>query len=187
MIPPWLTESENVKVLGFPMSQNRLSVPAWSYAMEKYPPARIIELGSYNGGFALCLGFHARQINCAIHSFDICKCPSEGWEHIAAYTGVNFSLCDVLKEPQPVANLIIQPGRTFLLCDNGNKIEEFKLFAPCLKPGDVIAAHDYYTDYWQAGAEITPEAVAETVIRLRLMRWMPEVFNMCGWLAYMRS
>lgn len=35
-------------------------------------------------------------------------------------------------------------ARKFIYCDNGNKVEEMELYRSILKPGDVIACHDYY-------------------------------------------
>lgn len=187
MIPHWLSESVNVNVMGYPMNQNRLAVPAWSYAMEVYPPQRIVELGSYNGGFTICLGFHARKIGCLIHSFDVMKAPTEGWEREAEFVNAGFYQMDVFANRDRIGHLIRDLGRTFLLCDNGKKIEEFNTFAKYLKPGDVIGAHDFMTPCWQAGNEITISDVVQTVSQCGLTRWMPEVFDMAGWLVYRKG
>lgn len=34
-------------------------------------------------------------------------------------------------------------GKAFVLCDNGNKPAEIDAYAPLIRPGDYIAAHDY--------------------------------------------
>lgn len=187
MIPAWLTESTDIRVLGYPMNQNRLAVPAWSYAMEKLPPMRIVELGSYNGGFIICLGLHAKLIGCRVYSWDVCKCPTEGWGVIAEFLNVKFFQADVFANEAAVARLITMPGCTYLLCDNGNKIQEFNTFAKYLKPGDVIGGHDYATEYWKAGSEINVESVAASVAEHKLQRWMPEVFDLAGWLVYRKA
>jgi len=40
-----------------------------------------------------------------------------------------------------------RPERKLLFCDNGDKKREINLFGPLLKPGDVLAAHDFGTEW----------------------------------------
>ncbi len=54
VIPPYNAVGPN-SFLGLPMCQNRFAVPTWSYAMEILPPAQIIELGTYGGGFTVAI------------------------------------------------------------------------------------------------------------------------------------
>jgi hypothetical protein len=42
-----------------------------------------------------------------------------------------------------IEELIVESGTTILCCDNGDKPREFATFAPVLKPGDLIAVHDW--------------------------------------------
>jgi hypothetical protein len=49
MIPLFNLDGNSTRPLGMAMCQNRLAVPTWSYAMEIHPPARVLEIGSYNG------------------------------------------------------------------------------------------------------------------------------------------
>lgn len=46
-----------------------------------------------------------------------------------------------------VFDLLSNNGKVLLLCDGGNKKEEFERYSDLLKSGDVIMAHDYSYDY----------------------------------------
>ena len=57
---------------------------------------------------------------------------------------------------------VAKPGRTVVLCDNGNKVLEFNLFATYLKPGDFIFTHDYAHS----------QAYFETHIQEKIWNWL---------------
>lgn len=172
--------------MGFPMNQNRLAVPSWSYAMEKLPPWRILELGYYNGGFTCAIGIHAWAIGAKILSYDIQEVEA-GAKRLGAFLGIEFRQQDVFSEAAlaDMKAFIGGYGTTFVLCDNGNKKREFRMLAPFLKPGDVIAAHDYWIKpEWWPCQEIKLEDVADVVAEHGLERFMPEVFDEAAWLVY---
>jgi hypothetical protein len=195
MIP--LFDSSSVrqqKILGFPMNQNRMAVPTWSYAMELEPPRRIIELGAYNGGFTICLALHVYNLRvndhreCRIYSYDLCDAPTSHWGRLASELGIIFTTGNVFDNEAKIAALIKEPGPTWLLCDNGSKVKEFNTFAQYLKPGDVIAAHDYFTgpEVW-CSSEIFPADVADTVKEFSLEPWLQEHFDLAAWLVYKKK
>lgn len=177
------------------MSQNRLAAPTWSYAMEVYPPDRIIEIGTGDGGLTTCLGLHAKMIGAKVISYDR-KRPNEIIEPIARGLGVDFRLrLDIWAHQAEVASLIASPGRVFLLCDGGDKKREFATFAKFLKPGDLVASHDYdaiheanrdidqLSRYWP-WSEIQQKDVADTVASEALEPFLQEHFDYAGWLVY---
>jgi predicted O-methyltransferase YrrM len=197
MIPLFETDGTSTCPLGLPMCQNRLAVPTWSYAMEKLPPRQIVEIGSYNGGLATALGLHARVIGAQLFTYDI-NAQSEAIVPIGKLLGVNFRVADVWEREAEIADIIRRPGSSFVLCDGGNKPRELATFVRYLKPGDVIAAHDYdamheanattpqLERYWPF-SEIT-RAVAEKAIAPYpdLAPWMQEHFDCAGWIVYRR-
>lgn len=190
MIPYYQQSGEPSRVLGFPMNQNRAAVPTWSYAMEVLPPKRIVELGAYNGGFTTAIGVHAYRIGCEVHSFDLAKCPNEEWQALSDFLGIKFYTADMF-EPETVAQiigLIQSPGITYLLCDGGNKAKEVNFFAPYLKPGDIIGAHDYCSDsrIW-CGGEIIYSQVADTVNFCGLQPFLQADFDLAAWLVFKRG
>lgn len=185
IIPPYNAVG-NTCPLGFPMQQNRLAVPTWSYAMECHPPARIIEIGSYNGGFTIAIGVHARQIGARVISYDVAQAPHESLAAMAEFLGIEFRTADVWTIEPEIAHLIALPGVTFVLCDGGNKKRELATFAKYLKPGDVIAAHDYVSpgSVWWAWSEIGAEDGAAAASSCDLEPWLQEHFDTAGWLVF---
>lgn len=188
MIPLTLDDPSSgaVHVLGMPMNQNRLSVPTWSYAMEVYPPKRIIEFGSYNGGFTIALAVHAWNIGANVFSVDIMEAPSEEFRPLARFLGITFYKGDLFLFEDGLKDLIRCRGVTYLLCDGGDKPKEFQGFSKYLKHGDVIAAHDFHTPYWNC-SEITLAEVAESVREHNLKPFMQEHFDCAGWLAFRKE
>lgn len=190
MIPLFEYNGQPANPLGFPMCQNRLAVPVWSYAMEKYPPGIIIEIGSLNGGFTTALGVHAWRIGCGIHSFDVTKAPNEDWLPLAKLLNINFHQIDCFSQGGIflIEKYLRSQKRVFLLCDGGNKATEFNTFAKFLKPGDLIAAHDYCVkEEWWPWGEIKMSDVAETVKRENLTPFMQEHFDMTGWMVFKKE
>lgn len=50
--------------------------------------------------------------------------------------------------------LLDSPGPCLILCDGGDKPKELRLYAPLLRSGDWIAAHDYGTEVKEADAQL---------------------------------
>ena len=65
---------------------------------------------------------------------------------------------DIFENADEIIVLIQKPGITVLFCDGGNKVREFKTFAPHLKKGDIIAVHDWMT-------EIFPENTQDFAVK----------------------
>jgi hypothetical protein len=170
--------------MGFDMNQNRLAVPVWSYAFDLAEPQRVIELGSYNGGFTMALAFAGWTEGITLYSWDLMEAPKEEWRDLAKFLGVHFVRGDIW-EPGHfnwIAKLIALPGKTFVLCDGGDKTREVKEFSKFLKPGDVIAAHDIMSEYWLSTVEFFPDKIKEELAPLEL--WLPDLFKIAGWVAY---
>src|SRR4029077_11527840 len=144
MIPLYETSGKSTSPLGMAMCQNRLAVPTWSYAMEVLPPARIVELGTYSGGLTIALGVHAYHIGAQVITYERSKAPDQRFEALGKFLGITFrDEVDIWACEAEIAAHTQSPGVTFLLCDGGDKPRELATFARYLKPGDVIAAHDY--------------------------------------------
>jgi predicted O-methyltransferase YrrM len=155
--------------------------------MEVYQPARIIELGSYNGGFTIALAIHAWIIKAKVISYDVMEAPSVAFRELARFLGIEFVRADLFQRQQEIKTLIGQPGVTYLLCDNGNKPDEFNLFAEALKPGDVIGAHDFKCPgYWEY-SEITTQQVDRAVTIYGLTPFLQSYFDCTGWLVYLKK
>lgn len=190
MIPMFEYGGRGWTPLGLPMSQNRLAVPTWSFAMEKHPPVNIVEIGTNNGGFTIALGIHAWAIKAQIHTFDITQAPNEDFLPLAAVLPISFHKLDCFSEKgeKLIREIIQRPGTTYLLCDGGDKPKEFNHFAEFMKPGDVIAAHDYSVkEEWWPWREVKLCQVQDAIMRHDLSPFMQEHFDMAAWLAYKKN
>lgn len=189
-IPPWDFGSPASAPLGLPMCQNRRAIPVWSYAMEKHPPARIIEIGTYSGGFITALAVHAWWIGATVISYDIAR-PHERVVELARKLGVTFARADAFARAGEIGRIIASPGVTYVLCDGGDKPRELATFAAYLKPGDVIGAHDYEPPdgphgdavYWPC-SEITKEHGDRVAAEHDLEPWMQPYFDEAAWLVH---
>lgn len=142
--------------LGYNVAQTVYAIPLWEKLLASIPtPARIIELGTGNGGFSLYLKLVTIRFWIPFYTYDI-----RPFTESRVTTALNLTDCfrvrDVMKAEGEIANIIRHPGRSLLYCDNGNKIAEFKTYANHLKQGDIIGAHDW-------GTEIKDEDVSNTI------------------------
>jgi len=195
LIPLYSLSGMASRPFGMYAAQNRLAIPTWSYAMEMHPPARIIELGTYSGSFITALALHARAIGARVFTYDRSSADA-AFVPIGRDLGVDFRVADIWQSEEEIAQLITGPGVSYLLCDGGDKPRELATFARYLKPGDVIAAHDYncllgsgveiqegVTPYWP-WAETRIEDGERIASAHGLRPFYQDHFDTAGWLAY---
>jgi predicted O-methyltransferase YrrM len=176
-----------IDVDGVPARQNEHIRPALdrlvSSLVYSETVENIVEIGTYAGGFALLLRGHDLSEHANIYSYEVDPAPSEPYREILEQEDIEF-LCpaDVFetKWAISVALNIGRPGVSILFCDGGDKIREFHLFAPALKTGDLILAHDL-------GSEIRPEDVQDTCESLNLIPYLQEAFESSKWLIRMKK
>jgi len=186
--------------LGFPLQQNPGTLEGFNRLLNAVHPRRIIEIGTGTGGLAACLGLYAMNKDADMFTFDI-NGISGYMQEVFNWLNVDFCECDIFQDEhiKHIGELIESDGTTLLLCDNGNKPKEFELFAPHLKPGDIIMAHDYYTStekyeqeyggigfgpYWTT--EICWNDVKDTVFTIGLQPFMVDIFKPLLWLCMRR-
>jgi hypothetical protein len=198
LFPPWDdVAGPACKPMGMPMSQNRYSVPTWSYAMERLPPKQIVEIGSYTGALATLLGVHARMIGCSVITYDIAA-QSEDVVPVGKALGVDFRVASCWEREREIAEIIQREGTTFVLCDGGDKLRELATFARYLKPGDIIGAHDYdavhevdpsisQLDRYWPWSEVRRADATEAVTKAwpwTIEPWLQEHFDCAGWIVF---
>ena len=130
-----------------------------------------LELGTLYGGLSAFLGlsFPGRVITC-----DHTDKRKDHAKYLHERLGVHFEFVNVLnpEAPKQLLELCQQrigyspESKIFLFCDNGGKETEFRLFAPHLRRGDLIAVHDYGTEFDPNRPEIV-----NMVKKLRLEPW----------------
>lgn len=117
----------------------------WQEILDNYPSRRIIELGTWKGGFSAFLLMQCKLRGMDFHTLDIKDIIDN--KEIIRYLGVreHFHNIDIFSDEGIglVRDLIKKDGRTILFCDNGNKPKEFNTFAKFLKVNDIICVHDW--------------------------------------------
>ena len=174
----------NCRFLGFPMLQNRYSVPAWSYLIEDIKPQLIVEIGCWNGGLSCALGVAMKNYGGRVFCCDIADF-SEDLNDLRRLLPIHFEKLDALSAHglHLIGGLIERGGLTVVLCDGGNKPEEYNLYAPFLKQGDIIAAHDFqHHPHWPF-SEINEAQVANACAKYSLEPFMNEDMHKAGWLV----
>lgn len=93
-------------------------------------------------------------------------------------------------------NYIQQEGSTLIMCDGGNKIVEFNLFAELLKKEDIIMAHDYAPtkEYFESHMrdkiwnwhEIQDSDIIESTQKYNLVPYMQNEFLNVAWLCFIK-
>lgn len=189
---PAYEHEPNCRFLGFPMSQNRYAVPAWSHLFEVVQPRQIVEIGTSVGGMTCLLAIAAKQMNAMLHTFDINVSITDETRETLLRIGcgnVKEWVLDALSTTGVgiIRNILRQDGTSVLMCDGGNKVNEVLTYAPLIKSGDIIAAHDYGGSPAWPWEEIKREDVAEVLSKHGIDDFMPEVFTDTGWMVCRKS
>ena len=123
------------------MQQHPNTVPLLRAFLAKAKPKRVLEIGTGRGGFTLLLAGMVGAGN--VRSYDKRDCVDSD---VLDEIGVDRRIEDVFDHVSEIASYIKGRGRTVVFCDGGNKVYEVRKFAPLLKSGDYILAHDYAPD-----------------------------------------
>jgi hypothetical protein len=134
---------------GLQMMQNRHAILAVDRLLRALDddgcrPARIIELGTGCGGLSVLFQLHALTSGTAFTTYDHAT-HGTGARQLFDRLGVDARQAN-LEAPFTIAEIarrIQEPGVTLLVCDGPDKIGEVARFAPYLKRGDLVMAHDY--------------------------------------------
>lgn len=109
-----------------------------------FKPARVLEIGTAAGGLTLLLRDLLNEAGCETTDMWTVD-PMEMPRPYLEVGGINYIHADAFV-PQLFERLrwwIQLDGPILVLCDGGDKAREFRSFAPFLKSGDIIMAHDY--------------------------------------------
>ena len=123
--------------LGRNCSQSWADFQLWERLLNAHPDLRsIVELGTGEAGFSRYLHLQGEARGISFHTFDRVRMD----RHLQP----GFHRLDIFENPAKVMARLRSPG--VLFCDNGDKIREVQVFGPLLKPGDLLAVHDWNTE-----------------------------------------
>lgn len=158
----------------------------------------IIELGTSFGGLTYILSdlLKENNLNCKIHTFDFSY--KNYVEDSLIERGCTYHVLDERDEiyKETVVNLLTNYGKALLLCDGGNKKEEFNRYSEYLKLNDVIMAHDYSHNvnvfeneiknkYWN-WFEINFLDIEETTKKYKLIEYSKVSFKEAVWACFVK-
>lgn len=134
-------ENLNVRMFGLTAAQNRIAFDAISILLDEEKPSTIVELGCGVGGLTIFMGIWAKVMGAKIYAYDQTDVRHlrELWEPL----GINFICKDYMGDGEAIVSYIGLPGKTFLLCDGGNKKDQVDRYYPFLKLDDILLVHDY--------------------------------------------
>lgn len=120
--------------------------------LTKYKPGVIIELGTGYGSLSRFFAMFAPVV-----TFDI-----DYIKRIKEYPNITYYDLDVFckKAQKIITELIESKRRVFLFCDGGDKGNEMNMYAPMLKKGDLLFAHD-----WKSAVHIGH--ITDMIVKLR--------------------
>lgn len=154
----------------------------------------IIEIGTNRGGLTLWLNDNKKS-NTKLYSFEIFKhVPLIHSEQIDGELIIDniFSENSINK----IKN-ILSKGQCLILCDGGNKNDEFNLFSKFLKSGDIIMLHDYADDLneyskiqeetgWETIHESSLDRIQEAIDKNSLKRYLYELGKKSIWGSFQK-
>tara|TARA_R110000772_G_scaffold246671_1_gene360388 strand:- start:79 stop:714 length:636 start_codon:yes stop_codon:yes gene_type:complete len=195
-----LEESDSISsYMGFSCQQNPYCFEEFYKLLESIKPSRILEIGTSLGGLTSYLKHVATEIGLStvVRSYDIYEL--NWYNELRDNDNVDIRVENIFEDnyskltDTEIIDFIQSDGITLILCDGGNKIEEFNLLSNYMKSSDVIMAHDYAYNpdffeseinkkYWN-WHEISESDIAEAVERNNLSSFMQEGFTKAVWVC----
>lgn len=131
---------ERLRFFGLCMSQNQNALALFSAIFDDYGPfAQLIEIGTGNGGLSILFHIYAASVRGRFLTIDNRLRNAR----LLASLGVESYGDSCWNRENDLGAVIVQPGRSFIFCDGGDKRRELATFARYLKMGDIIGVHDY--------------------------------------------
>jgi len=185
--------------------QNPLAFEAFYKLLLKLKPKRIIEIGTAMGGLTRYLNYMCNELNLktSIISYEVNENP----DYIdMRKEGIDIRLENIFNSNHndynelintEILDIIQSDGTSLVLCDGGNKVEEFNIFSQYIKPGDVIMAHDYAESrevfnakiketYWN-WHEISDIDIQDAVESNKLVPFMQDIFTNAVWVSKQKT
>ena len=173
---------------GVQVAQSWLEIGAVLMTVQQHQVVRVLEIGTHRGGLASLLAartlFSWTPFEALTVEINAALLAPKTRVDLASTTGLALRLQDCFGDAflAEAREFVARPGLTLVYCDGGDKPREVLTFAPLLKPGDLIAAHDYAPGKpgHGPGAEITDaDLVGLGPDFQRLQPWWLESCSIC--------
>jgi cephalosporin hydroxylase len=125
---------------GIPMAQFWCDIYLWEAVLNSNTHLkRIVELGTWMGGFSLFLQMQAEARDMTFFTYDSIVFREDVTKNLP------FTKLDIWANIDFLGDLMSKEA-TLLFCDNGNKPRELKTFAPYLTSDSIVIVHDWMTE-----------------------------------------
>lgn len=158
----------------------------------------IIEIGTSFGGLTYLIDDIVKENDLPhnIHTFDL-----DFKDYVSDSLIKRNCIYHILDErdekfKETVISLLINSGKCLLLCDGGNKIEEFNLYSKFLKSKDIIMAHDFcenkkeFEEVFEGKIwnwfEIGLDDIEQSIIKNKLTKYSKINFSNAAWACYVK-
>lgn len=189
----------NFNYRNIPIQQHEDIQIAFLNLIASSKPSQILEIGTASGGLTLMIRdiLDELSMKTALRTYDVEKKHylNETHDIEVIIKNVFNDQYDALID-NDVKDYINRPGTTIVLCDGGNKINEFNILSEYLKEGDIIMAHDYccnadeflknFKDKIWNWLEISDSDIETAVDKYNLKPYMEEFKNVV-WVCKIKS
>lgn len=138
--------------MGFEMFQTYNDLQIWEMVFNQYKPQSVMELGTGYGGLTLFFALQCFQRGMDFVTYDNVK-SLDFSAKLPAALGIEkqFRHVNIIGETERIGVLKnVEDARRplVIMVDNGDKPRDFKMVAPYTQPGDIIAVHDWETEFF---------------------------------------
>jgi tRNA A58 N-methylase Trm61 len=123
------------------MSQSHGAIHLWDKILRSHQFSRILEFGTTHGVFSFYLKLWAMKLKADFYTFDRRPRKNRVFD-----IHKNFHAWDIFEHEAEIGAIINSQGQSIIFCDNGDKPREVQVFSRYMKPGDIIAVHDWMTE-----------------------------------------
>lgn len=134
----------NIRPFGVGLCQHWDEAGAIIQIVNDFQVCNFVELGILNGGLTALIGGFSRY-NADFAYLGVEKNPAVIDPRIMDNHHDQLIVGDCFADSvyEQVGKFVARPGMSLVFCDNGDKPRELLHYWSCLKPGDLIMAHDY--------------------------------------------
>lgn len=191
---------------GLTIMQHESIKEKFTNLINKIKPSKVLEIGTASGGLTLLIrdildsnGFQGTKLL----TYDVYD-PNYLRYHVENGSKIDIRVETIFdnryeefENATEAINFVESEGVTLVLCDGGNKKNEFRLFSNHLKKGDVIMAHDYSPniDFFEEKVrnkiwnwfEIQDSDIEESCVKNNLSPFMEEDFRQAVWVCKIKE
>lgn len=170
------TPGELPTLWGQPVEQMLTACCAFDRLFAVFRPRRIIEIGTGCGGFTAYLAVWAHRLQARIVTIDN-RDYADSFrflDDLALALPLTRRQANYRTDPAIVTEFVEYFAPSLLLCDGDTeKGEQLRLYAPYLRAGSVLMAHDYKSP----GGQVSPSEIDEIVHVYGYQLYMQEMFD----------